>query len=163
MSETTPGQAFRDKLRELWIARGRCVDMRDYDALPQEDRDDLEAAAWAAVGIALPGVDAALGAAERLRLERDQARGQLAALRELLDEIGVMAANAPEDGDSFGLLEELAMRIAAFGTVDEPDDGRHPDGCACQFCREDEREERAREELDDDTDNAIPDTEGGAW
>jgi alkanesulfonate monooxygenase SsuD/methylene tetrahydromethanopterin reductase-like flavin-dependent oxidoreductase (luciferase family) len=34
-------------------------------------------------------------------------------LRELLDEIGVMAANAPEDGDSFELLEEIAMRIAA--------------------------------------------------
>jgi hypothetical protein len=38
--------------------------------------------------------------------------------RELLDEIGVMAANAPEDEDSFGLLEEIAMRIAA---VDVPD------------------------------------------
>lgn len=35
--------------------------------------------------------------------------------RELLDEIGVMAANAPEDGDSFGLLEEIAMRIAGAG------------------------------------------------
>lgn len=40
------------------------------------------------------------------------------ALRELLDEIGVMAANAPEDGDSFGLLEEIAMRIAAAGVPD---------------------------------------------
>jgi hypothetical protein len=39
-------------------------------------------------------------------------------LRELLDEIGVMAANAPEDGDSFGVLEEITMRIAA---VDLPD------------------------------------------
>jgi hypothetical protein len=39
-------------------------------------------------------------------------------LREVLDEIGVMAANAPEDGDSFGVLEEIAMRIAA---VDVPD------------------------------------------
>jgi hypothetical protein len=34
-------------------------------------------------------------------------------LRELLDEIGVMAANAPEDGDSFAVLMEIAMRIAA--------------------------------------------------
>jgi septal ring factor EnvC (AmiA/AmiB activator) len=42
----------------------------------------------------------------RLAAERDR-------LRELLDEIGVTAANAPEDGDSFGLLEEIAMRIAA--------------------------------------------------
>lgn len=38
--------------------------------------------------------------------------------RELLDDIGVMAANAPEDGDSFGLLEQIAMQIAA---VDIPD------------------------------------------
>lgn len=43
---------------------------------------------------------------------------ELAALRELLDEIGVMAANAPEDGDSFGVLEEIAMRIAAAGVPD---------------------------------------------
>lgn len=44
--------------------------------------------------------------------------GELDALRGLLDEIGVMAANAPEDGDSFGLLEQIAWRIAA---VDVPD------------------------------------------
>lgn len=42
----------------------------------------------------------------KLAMERDK-------LRELLDEIGVMAANAPVDGDSFGLLEEIAMRIAS--------------------------------------------------
>lgn len=38
-------------------------------------------------------------------------------LHELLDEIGVMAANAPEEGDSFGVLEQIAMRIA---TADVP-------------------------------------------
>lgn len=43
---------------------------------------------------------------------------ELAALRELLDEIGVMAANAPEDGDSFAVLEEIAMRIAAADVLD---------------------------------------------
>jgi hypothetical protein len=47
----------------------------------------------------------------RLSVERDS-------LRELLDEIGVMAANAPEGGDSFGLLEDIAMRIAAVGVPD---------------------------------------------
>lgn len=26
------------------------------------------------------------------------------------------------------------------------DDGRHPDGCRCQFCREDEREAQARDD-----------------
>lgn len=45
----------------------------------------------------------------------DDAPAELAALRELLDEIGVMAANAPEDGDSFALLEEIAMRIVSAG------------------------------------------------
>jgi hypothetical protein len=40
---------------------------------------------------------------------------ELARVRALLDEIGVMAANAPEDGDSFGVLEQIAMRIAAAG------------------------------------------------
>ena len=78
-------------------------------------------------------------------------------LRELLDEIGTLAANAPED-DAFAVCEDIAMRIAAHGV---PDDGRHPDECPCQFCREDEREERDREELDDDIDNTIPDTERG--
>ena len=78
-------------------------------------------------------------------------------LRELLDEIGTLAANAPED-DAFAVCEDIAMRIAATGV---PGDGRHPDGCTCQFCREGEREERDREELDDDTDNTIPDTERG--
>lgn len=72
---------------------------------------------------------------------------ELAEARELLGEIGVLAANAPEDGDSFGLLEEIAMRIAA---MDVEDDGRHPDGCTCQFCREDEREERQRADREDD-------------
>jgi hypothetical protein len=58
-------------------------------------------------------------------------------LRELLDEIGVMAANAPEDGDSFGLLEEIAMRIAAVGIPDDewpdpenPVTGRTPGAAA---------------------------------
>jgi len=40
---------------------------------------------------------------------------QLAAARELLGEVGVMAANAPEDGDSFAVCEEIAMRVAAAG------------------------------------------------
>ena len=54
---------------------------------------------------------AAHGRITEVEAERDK-------YRELLDEIGVMAANAPEDGDSFGLLEQIAMRIAA---VDVPD------------------------------------------
>ena len=66
-------------------------------------------------------------------------------LRELLDEIGTLAANAPED-DAFAVCEDIAMRIAA---ADVPDDGRHPDGCPCQFCREDEREERERQDRQD--------------
>jgi hypothetical protein len=51
-----------------------------------------------------------------LMAERDE-------LRNLLDEIGVMAANAPEDGDSFGVLEQIAMRIAAAGVPDSSPNG----------------------------------------
>jgi len=65
---TTPGQAFRDALRDRWIARGRWVDMRPYDQLPDDDIADLEAGAQAAI-------DAGTGklAAEitRLRQERE--------------------------------------------------------------------------------------------
>ena len=49
MTAVTPGQAFRDALRERWVARGRCVDTRDYASLPQEDRDDLEFATQSAI------------------------------------------------------------------------------------------------------------------
>jgi hypothetical protein len=60
---------------------------------------------------------------DRAELENQVARGdrlegQNEDLRSLLDGVGVMAANAPEDGDSFGVLEQIAMRIAA---VDVPD------------------------------------------
>lgn len=80
---------------------------------------------------------------------------EITKLRELLDEVGTLAANAPED-DAFSVCEDIAMRIAAHGV---PDDGRHPDGCPCQFCREDEREERAREDREDreDDDGTCPD------
>ena len=61
------------------------------------------------------------------RFDAEQAREALSAvmaehrqLRELVDEIGVMAANAPEDGDSFAVCEEIAMRIAAHGIPEEP-------------------------------------------
>ena len=62
--------------------------------------------------------------------------------------------------------DDRPLAMACAGDDGEPDDGRHPDGCPCQFCREDEREERERadrEELDDDVDNTIPDTEGSGW
>ena len=53
----------------------------------------------------------------RAEADADNAKDKLIAdLREKLDEIGVLAVNAPEDGDSFGLLEEIAMRIAAVDT-----------------------------------------------
>jgi len=50
---------------------------------------------------------------------------EIARLRELLDEIGVMAANAPEDEDSFGVCEQIAMRVAAVDVpLDEPETNR---------------------------------------
>lgn len=56
---------------------------------------------------------------ETCSCNRPQPAPELAALRELLGEIGTMAANAPEDGDSFGLLEEIAMMAAGFGVPEE--------------------------------------------
>ncbi len=47
-------------------------------------------------------------------------------LRGLLDEIGVTAANAPEDGDSFGLLEQIARRPGARGAPPPPPGGYGP-------------------------------------
>jgi hypothetical protein len=46
-----------------------------------------------------------------------RAEAKLAGLSELLEEIGVLAANAPEDGDLLGVLEEIAMRVAAAGVT----------------------------------------------
>lgn len=71
----------------------------------------------------------------------DKAHAEADHLRELLDEIGVMAANAPEDEDSFGVLEQIAMRIAAMDVPDttpidewpdpeNPVTGRTPGGVA---------------------------------
>ena len=57
---------------------------------------------------------------EELRTQLAADMDEIERLRELLDEIGVMAANAPEDGDSFGLLEEIAMRIASRDVPDDP-------------------------------------------
>jgi hypothetical protein len=38
--------------------------------------------------------------------------------RDLLDEVGTLAANAPEDGDSFAVLEQIAMMVAAVDVQD---------------------------------------------
>jgi len=70
---------------------------------------------------------------------------------------------------------DLGSEASAAQAAGEEDDGRHPDECPCQFCDEDRRDAAAQddeddsdpwgtppEELDDDTDNAIPDTERGS-
>jgi hypothetical protein len=57
----------------------------------------------------------------------DKARDEADRLRELLDEIGVMAANAPEEGDSFGVLEQIAMRVAAIDVPDSTPIDEWPD------------------------------------
>jgi hypothetical protein len=76
----------------------------------------------AAVATARPAplADGSLNDLKSATAERDK-------YRKLLDEIGVTAANAPEDGDSFGLLEEIAMRIAAAGVPDSTPIGERPD------------------------------------
>jgi hypothetical protein len=74
-----------------------------------------------------PGLDADadLETLADTRIQVGVLQDQLAKIRELLDEIGVMAANAPEDGDSFAVCEEITMRIAAAEV--EPLPERKPD------------------------------------
>ena len=69
------------------------------------------------------------------------------ALLDIIAELDQLAEPGPT-ADYIRMLAEYGLGEAAH-----PDEGRHPDGCHCQFCREDEREERERadrEELDDD-------------
>ncbi len=83
-------------------------------AIPAAGDDAKAAPAPApAPAAARPRVD--WGRVSEVVADRERERDRY---RELLDEVGVMAANAPEDGDSFGVLEQIAMRIAA---VDVPD------------------------------------------
>jgi hypothetical protein len=48
----------------------------------------------------------------------DRLRAQAARYRDRLTQVGTLAANADEDGDLFGLLQDIAMKVAA---VDVPD------------------------------------------
>jgi len=110
VTAVTPGQAAYEAAVRVMLdgepdTSGEGPDFA-WNAIGNHERRSWEAAAQA---VAAP-------------LERE-----LAALRELLDEIGVMAANAPEDGDSYGLLEEIAMRIAAAGVPDTTPIDEWPD------------------------------------
>jgi hypothetical protein len=66
-------------------------------------------------GAPAPFLDIAWRPADERREKVTAAGAELARLREVLEEVGVMAANAPEDGDCFAVCEEIAMRIAAHG------------------------------------------------
>lgn len=58
------GEAFRAALHERWAARGHCIDTRPWLALPEVDRDDLDAAAeFAIYASGLPALAAELIAA----------------------------------------------------------------------------------------------------
>jgi hypothetical protein len=92
VSAATPGQAAHRRWHQVRFP---------------ESANGFFAAEWQALG------DRAKAAWEAVAIE--SGAPELAALRDLLDEIGVMAANAPEYGNSFGVLEEIAMRIAAAG------------------------------------------------
>lgn len=76
----TPGRAFREKLHERWAARGRPIDTRPWEALPEADREDLDAAAKA-VAPALAGL------METARLLRGEAMDEAMDLRALVAEI----------------------------------------------------------------------------
>jgi hypothetical protein len=58
------------------------------------------------------GCDGPCNGGEPPAPEADRYRG-------LLDEIGTIAANAPEDGDSFAVLERIAMMVAAVDVPEE--------------------------------------------
>jgi hypothetical protein len=86
------------------------------------DRHELSALnAWQ--GTEISRLSEQLGKARATSGELAQENIRLAAQNrmhcDLLDEIGVLAANAPEDGDSFAVLEDIAMRIAAHGVPEE--------------------------------------------
>jgi hypothetical protein len=109
-----PGQAACEAYRRAEAsplrpqAQALALAGREWETLDEPERDWWAAAAAAAID------------ATGLEDERDE-------LRKLLDEIGVTAANAPEDGDSFGLLEQIAMRIAAVGVPDSTPIDEWPD------------------------------------
>ncbi len=105
MSEATPGQAARAVfLAEADRTTADWMPATPWEKLPPWLRGKWEAIAQAAID----------ASAYVSQLEHDTA-----ASAQLLDEIGVLAANAPEDGDSFAVLEEITMRIAAHGIPDE--------------------------------------------
>lgn len=102
-------------LRATGVTRGN----RDRQELATRIREALRAMEFDPEAPAEPQLAPALTPVEAVRTAvAEEWQPRVDALRGLLDEIGVMAANAPEDGDSFGLLEQIAWRIAA---VDVPD------------------------------------------
>jgi len=157
MNEMTPGQAAYEAWRGDDVASAL---VPPWAGVGDGDRARWEAGMKAAITTAL--IAEGLGNIVR---ERDAARAERNELRELLDEIGVTAANAPEDGDSFGLLEQIAMRIAAVGVPDstpleerpDPDNpvtGRTP-GAASEARQLHDRAEGLRASLDSLTDRAV--------
>lgn len=125
----TLGEAYwRGHIRDLYGDPDRFP----YSALDDETRRAVETGAAAAGAAAIvrralgqPAGPAAMADPRMVALdpallhkELHEVIAQRDELRELLDEIGVTAANVPEDGDSFGLLEEIAMRIGAAGVPD---------------------------------------------
>lgn len=106
----------RDPEEEQDYAEWRAwLDAEGYDFAD----DGYQAEAFGAGMQAARGMVPAEPGLAGVQAELREAGAENMRLRALLDEIGVTAANAPEDGDSFGLLEEIAMRIAA---ADVPDD-----------------------------------------
>jgi hypothetical protein len=141
-TEATPGQAYRAALIERWSARGRCVDGRSWDQLPKEDRDDLEAAADAALIVAIPVVAMRLAEAaeENTRLmltfdshvretgkivgERDEGRRELSACKQNNAAIAVQLDQYRDERDEAreqrDRLRQLATQVLAAyesGTV----------------------------------------------
>jgi len=133
--EPQPAPGLRKALENLvnwWAVGGNGIDAASQDLISacsaellrvlDEHREQPQPA------LGLTPVEAVrLAVAEDWQPLVDKAHAEADKYRELLDEIGVMAANAPEEGDSFGLLEEIAMMIAAADVPDTTPIGEWPD------------------------------------
>ena len=85
MTEKTAGQLFRETLHQRWTARGMCIDTRPWEALPEVDREDLDAAAQAAIA-ARPADLTDLADWTELLREGNELRSQLAETEHQRDE-----------------------------------------------------------------------------
>lgn len=85
----------------------------------------------------------------------------LDALRDIRGAGSVAHSKAQAALDRIAALGPDLAEILQLADDGDPDTGRHPSNCRCQFCREDEREEQAREDRESADDAVGLDDEDG--